>query len=198
MDHPLRCNCGSIAGYLLWPRQAGRALCYCRDCQAFARFLGNPERTLDPFGGTDIIAASPRHVHFTRGLDRLRCMSMSEKGLLRWYAACCRTPVGSTPRNPKLSYVGLVRNFLAGSPSDLKEAFGPARAAVNTRSATGRVGPTPVATFLAVQKILRNVLWSRISGKYRENPFFRPGGAEPIVAPEVLSRAQRRALRGDA
>jgi len=42
------------------------------------------------------------------------------------------------------------------------------------------------------------VLWSRLSGKYRENPFFRPGGAEPIVAPEVLSRAERRALRGDA
>ena len=198
MNYPLRCSCGSIAGYLRWPRRAGRALCYCRDCQAFARYLGTAERVLNEFGGTDVIASSPRYVCFTHGLERLRCMSLSEKGLLRWYAACCRTPVANTPRNPKLSYVGLVHNFLAGTQSDLRDAFGPARAAVNTQSATGSVSPTPVATLLAVQKILRNVVWSRMSGKYRENPFFRPGSATPIVTPEVLSPALRRALRGGA
>jgi Family of unknown function (DUF6151) len=194
MNYPLRCRCGSVAGYLLWPGRAGRALCYCRDCQAFARYLGTPEQSVDEFGGTDVIATSPRYVHFTQGIERMHCMSLSEKGLLRWYAACCRTPVGNTPRNPKLSYVGLVHDFLEGSNDELREAFGPARAAVNTQSATGSVSSAPVATFFAVQKILGNVLWSRISGKYRENPFFRPGSATPIVAPEVLSLAQRRAL----
>jgi len=66
-------------------------------------------------------------------------MSLSEKGLLRWYTACCRTAIGNTPRNPKLSYVGLVHSCLAGSPIELDAAFGPAKAAINTASANGTV-----------------------------------------------------------
>ena len=160
--------------------------------------MGKPEQTLNESGGTDIIATIPKYVHFTHGLEQLRCMSLSEKGLLRWYAGCCRTPVGNTPRNPKLPYVGLVHTCLAGSQAEVQRAFGSAHVAINTRSATGSVRPTPVAAFFAVLKIMRNVVWSRISGGYRENPFFRPGGAEPIVLPQVLSPAQRSALSGDA
>ena len=100
---PLRCRCGSIEGYVAAPRVGARAICYCRDCQTFARFLGNPNEVLNGQGGTDIIATLPGHVHFTRGVDQLRCISLSHKGLLRWYAGCCRTPVGNTPRDPTFS-----------------------------------------------------------------------------------------------
>lgn len=198
MNFPLRCNCGSVEGYLASPHRAARAICYCRDCQAFARYLGKPGQTLNALGGTDVVATSPRHVHITRGLEHLRCMSLSEKGILRWYAGCCRTPIGNTPRDPKVSYISLVRNCLAGSSAEIDAAFGPAKVAVNTGSARGKVSPTPWATFRAVLKIFRNVSGSRLSGKYRENPFFRQGTVEPIVAPHVLSSPERRALRGDA
>jgi hypothetical protein len=195
MDFPLRCRCGQLAGRLASPGHAGRALCYCRDCQSFARFLGCEEEILDPAGGTDIVAASPRFVRFTAGQEQLSCMSLSGKGLLRWYAACCRTPIGNTPRDPRLPYVGLVHSCLAGTPGDIDAAFGPARVAVNTRSARGRVAPTPMRTLAAVLKIMRNVVASRLSGKYRQNPFFQAGTSDPIVPPQVLTAAERRQLR---
>jgi Family of unknown function (DUF6151) len=198
MDFPIRCRCGQLEGQLTFTERAGRAVCYCRDCQAFARFLGNSERILNELAGTDIIATSPRFLRIARGKEQLRCMSLSEKGLLRWYTACCRTAIGNTPRNPKLSYVGLVHSCLAGSSIELDAAFGPAKAAINTASANGTVNSTSWSTFRASLKIMRNVLGSRLSGKYRDNPFFMPGTAEPLVAPQVLTVTERRVLRGDA
>jgi hypothetical protein len=197
MDFPLRCNCGQFEGVLASAERAGRAVCYCRDCQAFARFLGHPERILDEQAGTDVVATSPHFLRITRGTEQVRCMSLSEAGLLRWYTACCRTPIGNTPRNPKISYVGLVHSCLAGSPVELDQAFGPVKVAVNTASAAGTVHAMPWAVLGAVFKIARNVLGARWSGKYRDNPFFRAGTDMPLVEPQVLLSAERRALRGD-
>jgi hypothetical protein len=104
-EFPLRCRCRAIQGHVESTHRAGRAICYCRDCQAFARNLGSPELTLDARGGTDIVATSPRYVRFTRGREQHRCMSLSPKGLFRWYAGCCRTPIGNTPRDPRLLHV---------------------------------------------------------------------------------------------
>ena len=87
--------------------------CYCRDCQAFAHALGNPGAILDKLGGTDIVATLQQYVTFTKGTEALACLSLSERGLLRWYANCCNTPIANTARNPKLSYVGLVHTCLA-------------------------------------------------------------------------------------
>jgi hypothetical protein len=190
----LRCACGALTGTVAATHRAARAICYCRDCQTFARFLG-PTGILDELGGTDIVATTPGVVHFTQGREQLRCMSLSGTGLLRWYAACCRTPIGNTPRSPKLPYVGLVHNCLAGTPSDLDAAFGAAKVAINTESARGDVKPTKWRTFASLLKIMRNVFAARLSGAYRDNPFFKAGTAEPIVAPQVLSSQERTALR---
>ncbi|WP_220132892.1 MULTISPECIES: DUF6151 family protein [Ramlibacter] len=197
MNYPLRCQCGAIEGFLTSPGAAGRAVCYCRDCQAFARYLGTPEGILNDQGGTDIIATLPRHVHLTKGAERLLCVRLSDKGMLRWYASCCRTPIGNTPPDPKLPYVGLVRTCLPGTPSELDGAFGPARVSLNTGSANGQVSPTRIAAFFAILKIMRNVLGARLSGAFKENPFFRPGSAVPIVVPHVLKPDERHVLRGD-
>ena len=192
MDFPVRCRCGQFEGTLTFTERAGRAVCYCRDCQAFARFLGNPERILNEHAGTDIVATSPRYLRITRGKDQLRCMSLSPKGLLRWYTGCCRTPIGNTGRSPKISYVGIVHACVAGTPRELDAAFGPARIALNTASATGKVASTSGPAFRALLKIMRNVIGSRLSGKYRDTPFFKPGTEEPLVAPQVLTLTERR------
>lgn len=197
MNYPLRCQCGAIEGYVASPQVAGHAVCYCRDCQAFARFLGAPERILNDQGGTRVVATLPRHVHFTKGIDRLICMSLSDKGLLRWYAGCCRTPIGNTPRDPKISYVGLVSSCLPGTSGDLDRVFGPAKVAINTASAIGGVHATPMASLVGILKIMKNVLGARLSGAFKENPFFRPGSAEPISAPQVLDPVARRGLYGE-
>jgi hypothetical protein len=41
-DVPLRCRCGHVRGVEIRvsPSSGLRLVCYCKDCQAFARFLG--------------------------------------------------------------------------------------------------------------------------------------------------------------
>ena len=55
LDLPLRCRCGRLRGVASnVSRSAGlRFACYCKDCQAFARFLDRAD-VLDAAGGTDI------------------------------------------------------------------------------------------------------------------------------------------------
>jgi hypothetical protein len=194
MHYPLRCRCGTVQGEVAAPRSASRAVCYCRDCQAFARYLGHPDDTLNGRGGTQIFATLPRHVRFTQGTDRLQCMSLSPKGLLRWYAGCCRTPIGNTPRDRRISYVGLVRSCLPGDESALDGAFGPVRIALNVASATGPVAATPVASFFGLLRIVRAVLGARLAGRTGENPFFDAASDQPIRQPYNLTLAERRAL----
>jgi hypothetical protein len=61
MNHPLQCRCDTLKGYVSHPDVATRAACYCKDCQAFARFLAHQdEPVLNEQGGTEIIATYQR------------------------------------------------------------------------------------------------------------------------------------------
>jgi Family of unknown function (DUF6151) len=61
---------------------------------------------LDVHGATDVIQTSPAQLTLTQGQEFLACMRLTEKGLLRWYAACCSTPIGNTLPNYRMSFVG--------------------------------------------------------------------------------------------
>lgn len=189
MNHPLQCQCGTLKGYVSPPDMANRAVCYCKDCQAFARFLEPADDgILDELGGTEIVATLPRHVHFTQGLEALACMSLSEQGLLRWYASCCNTPIGNTPRDFKTSYVGLIHSCLAKRAPSLQDSFGPVRMVLQTKSAKGQVKSTPMGNFVTLLKIMKSVIATRISGGYKRNPFFVEDSGTPIRQPRVLAR----------
>lgn len=190
MTVTIHCHCGAVEATLDSPQRGVRAICYCRDCQAYARHLGHDERTLDRCGGTDIVATRPDFLHFTRGFDQVRCLSLSDKGLLRWYAGCCRTPIGNTPRDPKMPYVGLVGACL-GTHSERDAAFGPARATLNAKSATGDVKATPLALLFGILRIMRNVFAAKLTGRQRDNPFFDRDSGKPVVTPAVLTTTER-------
>lgn len=187
----LRCTCGRVEGTVEDGHAYTRATCYCRDCQAYAHWIGK-HGTLDAHGGTDIVAMDPRQVCITSGLDHVACMSLSPKGILRWYADCCRTPLANTPRDAKTAYVGLIGPSLA-PPQAVDAAFGPAgRTVLNTGSATGKVKPTPFAFLRDGLRIFRGVLGARLR-KQPPTLFFDPDG-KPTRTPHVLHAAQRKAL----
>ena len=177
-------------------RAYARATCYCKDCRAFARFLGQPG-VLDASGGTDIVALAPAAVRFTAGSEHVACMSLSPKGLLRWYASCCRTPLGNTPRDPKVLYAGLVPACFDAAPQAVDAAFGPPGCVVlNTDSATAPVRATPLALVTGGLRIFAGLIGARLR-RERTSPFFDASG-RPLREPEVISREQRAALERDA
>ena len=69
---------------------------------------------------------------------------------------------------------------------------------LNTASANGKVSPTRIANLKGLLKVIRNVLGARLSGAFRDNPFFRSGSGEPISMPDTLKLHERSALRGYA
>jgi hypothetical protein len=192
--HALRCRCGKLTGEVAHPESGTRAVCYCKDCQAFARFLGRPDQVLDPQRGTEIVAILPAHVSFTGGLEHLACMSLSPKGLLRWYARCCNTPIGNTPRDFRVAHVGLVHTCLSDPAHSLDESFGPVKMRVNTQGALGEVRASRLDTFAAIVKYLAALTGARLGGSYKRTPFFDAAGV-PVRTPSVLSKAEHERLR---
>ena len=192
MSHSLQCRCGKLTGRMTQPSKGSRGVCYCKDCQAFAHFLGKADVVLDELGGTDVVAMLPKYVQLTSGIDALACVSLTERGLLRWYASCCGTPIGNTASTFRFPYVGLVHTCL-GTPEAIQASFGPVRMRVNTKSAKGDPQAMPVRQTVALLRFLPTVLFARMSGAYRSTPFFTAEGA-PVAQRKVLTEQEHEAV----
>ncbi|WP_245894193.1 DUF6151 family protein [Chamaesiphon polymorphus] len=188
MTHSIRCNCGKLKGTLKRTQDVNRCVCYCADCQAFARFLKREDDILDEFGGTSIIQTIPKHIDFSEGTEHLACIRLTENGLLRWYAACCNTPIGNTSPNFKLSFIGLIHNCLSSDRVSLDDAFGTIRMHVSTQAAIGEHKPKSTGLLAGTLRVFGMVLRSRLNGSYKQNPFFIPGTGTPVVTPQVLNQ----------
>jgi hypothetical protein len=194
MPHPLQCRCGTVKGFVADVRSTHRALCYCKDCQAFAHFLKRPAEILDARGGSDVIQTQQKNVTFTQGTEALACMRLTDRGLLRWYAACCNTPIGNTLPGFKLSFVGLVHSCLANPNQSLQDSFGAVRAVVNTQGAVGTPKPESRGALATIGWALALIARARFNGSYKQTPFFRADGT-PIATPRLLSGEERTQLR---
>src|SRR5690554_3667104 len=183
---PVECRCRRVQGDALTASTYTRVTCYCRDCRAYAEWLGG-DGLLDAAGGTDIVAMAPSGLRFTEGRDHIVSMSFSGK-VYRWYAACCRTPLGNTARDPRVHYVGLCKACIPDGDA-LDASLGPAgRCVVNAASATAAVSATPLAFLHGGLRIATGVLGARMRGR-RQSPFFDDALGRPIREPERVARA---------
>jgi len=199
MNHRLRCQCGKLEGDVSNPEGASRGVCYCRDCQAYAHFLGKAGDILDDMGGTDVIATLAQHVTFKRGVDALACMSLTENGMLRWYASCCNTAIGNTSRDFRISHVGLVHTCLSDPSKTLEASFGPVRMRVNTKSAKGKPRSMPISTIASGLRFMSSLIRARLDGSYKRTPFFDPNLGTPVSSPRVLTSAEHeRVMKADS
>ena len=191
MSTAIRCQCGKVRGELDLSRAYTRATCYCKDCQAFSRYLKRPDM-VDRCGGTDIVPMSPAGVRIIDGLQNVICMSLSDSGRLRWHTACCQTPLGNTPRSGKIAYVGMITTCFDADPDSVEAALGPRnRIVLNTASATCKLNATPLPFLLGGLNILRHIVVARF-GAPKPSPFFDANG--PLRDPIVLTAAQRDSL----
>jgi Family of unknown function (DUF6151) len=185
----VQCRCGTIKGWVSDTQSANRVVCYCRDCQAFARFLGQESETLDAQGGSEIVQILPKNLVFTQGAEALACMRLTEKGMVRWYAGCCKTPIGNTLENYKISFVGLLHNCLETPGRSLQNSFGAIRAYANPQGAIGEPKPKATGMGATIRWVVKTILKARVNGDYRRTPFFRDG--KPVAIPRVISGAER-------
>ena len=190
MYYLLRCECGTFQGSIINTSLTNRGICYCRDCQAFAYYLEKADLILDAQGGTDVIQTLPENVSLTAGLDALACMRLTPRGLLRWHTTCCHTPIGNTPATPGLPYIGVVHSCLDREVASYDAVFGPVRACVNARSATGVTRPRNRGVISTVMRVGNWMLQSRLTGRYRQTPFFDITTRKPIRTPTILDEAE--------
>ncbi len=152
---------------------------------------------LDAAGGTDIIQVAPGAVTLAKGGGELACLRLSDQGMFRWYAACCKTPVGNM-LGPRLPFVGLIHACL--HPEDvgrtLDEAVGPSRGAMHGDDAIG--GCPPHAHPGGSPALVLPVAWKMagwfLKGKGYPQPFFDGPTGAPRAVPKVLTNTERDAL----
>jgi Family of unknown function (DUF6151) len=196
-DIPLRCRCGHVRGIAseVAPYGGFRFICYCQDCQTFARLLERQD-VLDSGGGTDIFQMPTGRMKLTAGKDALRCLQFSRQ-VFRWYTDCCRTPIGNTagPRFPMIGVIhSLMRHDADGRSRD--EALGAPLCRIFERSATAPLPPNVPAPVSLSQLALRGskLLSWWLRGLGRPNPFFDERTGAPRSAPRILTPSERAAL----
>jgi hypothetical protein len=192
----LRCRCGRVRGIANEVAQHSfRFVCYCRDCQAFARFLRQPD-ALDEAGGTEIVQVPVGLVKLTAGTDAVRCLQFSSK-VFRWYSDCCRTPIGNTA-GPRFPVVGLIHSFM-GDDSDgysRDQVLGAPLCRICARSAVGPLPPDaspPLSLGMIVRRASSLLGWW-LRGLNRPNPFFDDQTNDPLSVPLVFTASERAAL----
>jgi hypothetical protein len=192
-DLKLRCRCGTVHGRVRGasPRTGTHLVCYCDDCQRFATVLGAAEDVLDAHGGTDVLHISPARIELTSGTDRIACLRLTPRGIFRWYASCCNTPIGNTLPMGKVPFLSLIDACLHCDEGTLDDVIGPVRARLQGRFAVGdtaQLAIHPRAPLGMVLRAARKTLGWWLRGDQRRSPFFKDTNT-PIVEPQLAPKA---------
>lgn len=182
----ISCQCGKLRGEIERPEELRglRIVCMCKDCQRFARALGNSKNILDENGGLEVVPVFPKLLRITSGQEYLKCLKNTpQSGTFRWYASCCKSPLANS-LSGKEGYIGLVTQCLS---EEDKASLGPVRARANGESG---IPPLPKGTskkfplkwiFIMIYLIVRG----QIQGWKQPNPFFDQNN-HPLFEPEII------------
>lgn len=193
----IQCECGKFRAQLeRFPRNTpGRLACYCDDCQTYLHHLKRTD-LLDAAGGTEVVPVYPAELEIPQGREVLKCLRLSPKGLPRWYAGCCNTPIGAS--RPGFPWLGLVhRVYSVADPGYLERTLGPVKSRIMGQFARGTPpsGTAAKIDFKGFMTVLPFLMKGLLTGKGRRSPLFQQDGQTPIVDPIVLSREERNAIR---
>ncbi len=188
----LGCQCGKVTGNM--QREPAASInhisCYCKDCQTFSRHLDADAITLDEHGGTAIIQTSPATVKIHSGSEHIKCLRLGPKGITRWYAECCNTPIANTMSSGKMPFSGVIRSFV--KTDHVEQIIGPIKYRVFASLSPQANGHNKAPIGL-MAKIVSNMLWWKLRGDHRNSPFFNGVTGKPVSEPKILSLAERKA-----
>jgi hypothetical protein len=194
----IQCECGKFRAELrAFPRNTpGRLVCYCDDCQMYMRHLGRTD-LLDANGGTEVVPAYPSDVKILQGLEHLKCTRLTATGTSRFSTSCCNTPIANA--RPGEPWTGFMRGvYTAQDARQLDQTLGPVRSRIMGRDAKGTppAGTPKTINLRAMVTVLPFLLKGKMLRKSKASPFFAADGVTCIVAPHVLTQAERQTAHG--
>lgn len=163
------CNCGEVE-LSVEPGDGTRLVCYCASCQRFANDFGAGD-TLDPAGGADLYQTAPETVTITKGADKLSWVKFTSKGPNRWFTTCCNTPMANSLGTRAIPFATVLSHNI-----DDKAPLGPVKARVNRKDATAQITEDAGNAGKVIRAFMWRALRSRVSGRYKRNPFFDANG----------------------
>ena len=193
-DLSFACDCGTVTGTLrVTSGEGDHVVCHCTDCQDLTHHLGHAERLLDAHGGTALYQTRCAHMRLDAGRERLACLHLTDAPTLRWYAACCRTPLFNTYANGKLPFITILT--AACDPGRRDQAFGPLRGHLFTQDAIGDASQLPKMSMITLmRRFFARAIKDIVSGDRWRSALFDAKTLEPIATPHRLTGEERQAL----
>jgi hypothetical protein len=179
----IACSCGQVQGHItdFSVDTSNRVVCHCKDCRKFTLWTGHSEM-VDPHGGLDIIQVAQSQIVFDQGVEQIRCARLSQKGMFRFYADCCRMPLGNA-MSRGVPLIGLPAQLFVQNPAQpIGNAVG-----IHGKSATTPApnahGSVPVAMLGRIVRLL--VKW-KFKSRGASTPFFHSDG-KPVADPILIN-----------
>ncbi|SLN57445.1 hypothetical protein TRL7639_03124 [Falsiruegeria litorea R37] len=180
------CGCGALKGHVTanGVRAGTHVVCYCADCRASERFFQQPDPAPGP---VDIFQLSPETVVIDQGTEHLAAIRLSPNGMFRWYANCCNTPICTTLKSAKTPFAGMnAQRF------DDPGSLGPVVSKGFVPAADG--SRKHESAYRSAWPLIKRMAASRLSGRWKNTPFFDADSGAPVVEPRVIDKAERKAL----
>jgi Family of unknown function (DUF6151) len=180
------CGCGALKGHVTAEgvRSGSHVLCYCPDCRAGELCFQQPDPAPGP---VDIFQLSPDTVVIDQGAEHLAAIRLSPNGMFRWYAKCCDTPLCTTMKSAKTPFAGMsVDRF------DDPDRLGPV---VSKGFVPAPDGSRKHETaYRAAWPLIKRMAVARLSGRWKQTPFFDAKTNAPVVEPRVIDKSERAPL----
>lgn len=197
-DLDFQCECAAVRGVLhrASDQSGRRVVCHCRDCQVFAHYLGREKEMLDDHAGTAVYQTDLSRFEITKGRDRIACVNLTHKPMLRWYCEVCRTPIGNTLGSNRNGFLSLVLSgFDHGKTNALlgKDAMHVAtRSGAGDRSKVKKAGIAGITAML--WDMATRAINARMKPELRKSSLFDETSGKPVTTPIKLTRAERLEL----
>ncbi|WP_227285052.1 DUF6151 family protein [Boseongicola sp. H5] len=184
-DLRFSCTCGALTGHLVEasPRAGAHVICHCEDCRRTLAYYNIP---LPADEGVGLFQTNPDNIRIDTGRRYLGLMRLSPRGLFRWYATCCNTPLFNSSTRPRFPFSSvLTRNMVDTDP------LGPVVGQVFKRGPNGKTRHQGMGRLVAGMMLRTGS--ALVTGKWRQTPFFNIETGEPVATPVIAPKDAGRA-----
>ena len=185
----ISCDCGAFkADLLAFPKNTpGRLACYCKDCQAFLEKIDRTD-LFDNYKGTEIIPAYPNDISIVQGLTELNCYRLTDKGIYRWTASCCNSPIVNMRRG--FPWAGIYHSAYTKHNPEALHVLGDIKSRIYGRDAVAGA-PFKISekiSFTDMLVVIPFIIKGKILRKNQHSPFFNSETEKPISEPVILNQ----------